>query len=206
MIRVISYIDGFNLYQGLRQSGWKKYYWLDLEGLCQSLLKPGQELVATNYFTSRISSNGKNSSDLQRQNIYLDALQTKALITIHYGHFLQNTKTCFQCNAKWPDYEEKMTDVNIAIQLLSDAYENNFDSAIIISGDSDFTPVIKVVQRKFPFKKIIVVFPPNRHSKSLKNAANAALALGEDKLRQNQFPQIVKRQDGFPLQRPSDWQ
>lgn len=39
MRRVISYIDGFNLYFGLKQKGWRKYYWLDLAALSRSLLK-----------------------------------------------------------------------------------------------------------------------------------------------------------------------
>ena len=30
MSRVVAYVDGFNLYFGLRSKGWKKYYWLDL--------------------------------------------------------------------------------------------------------------------------------------------------------------------------------
>jgi hypothetical protein len=29
--RVIAYIDGFNLYFGLRDSGYRRYYWLDIE-------------------------------------------------------------------------------------------------------------------------------------------------------------------------------
>ena len=31
--RVIAYIDGFNLYFGLKSKGWKRYYWRDLERL-----------------------------------------------------------------------------------------------------------------------------------------------------------------------------
>ena len=28
MNRVIAYIDGYNLYHGLREQGWKRFYWL----------------------------------------------------------------------------------------------------------------------------------------------------------------------------------
>ena len=35
--RVIVYIDGFNLYFGLRSKGWKKYYWLNLKEFSRSL-------------------------------------------------------------------------------------------------------------------------------------------------------------------------
>lgn len=51
--RVAAYIDGFNLYFGIRQNG-RRHLWLDLEGLVQSLLKPHQQLVAVRYFTARV--------------------------------------------------------------------------------------------------------------------------------------------------------
>ena len=40
MSRVIAYVDGFNLYFGLKAKGWKKHYWLDLNGLATSLIVP----------------------------------------------------------------------------------------------------------------------------------------------------------------------
>src|SRR5690606_35973416 len=137
MVRVVSYTDGFNLYFGLKSKGWKRYYWLDLSALSESLLIPGQELQSTHYFTSRLTPTSVNWADKQRQDTYLDALQARNNVFIHYGHYLKKTRECRQCKANWPDYEEKMTDVNIAVQLLADAYDDKFDTAIIISADSD---------------------------------------------------------------------
>lgn len=48
MNRVITCIDGFNLYFGLRRKGWRKYYWLDLVTLSRDLLKLGQICVEIN--------------------------------------------------------------------------------------------------------------------------------------------------------------
>lgn len=73
MNRVMVYVDGFNLYFGLRSKGWKKHYWLDLRALALALLKPGQSLVGVHYFTSRIRANGCNVTDMQRQTTYLEA-------------------------------------------------------------------------------------------------------------------------------------
>ena len=61
MNRVISYIDGFNLYFGLKDKGWKRYYWLDLAALSGALLKPGQTLESTHYFTARLRMAGRKS-------------------------------------------------------------------------------------------------------------------------------------------------
>ena len=53
--RVIAYIDGFNLYHGLRESKLGRYYWLNLQALAENLLRTGKQLVLTKYFTARIS-------------------------------------------------------------------------------------------------------------------------------------------------------
>nr|VFJ52675.1 MAG: NYN domain-containing protein [Candidatus Kentron sp. DK] len=53
-----------------------------------------------------------------------------------------------------------MTDVNIAAQLLCDAYDDHFDTALILSGDSDLNTPVKIILTRFPDKKVIVVFPP----------------------------------------------
>ena len=37
MNRVIAYVDGFNLYYGLRSKEWKQFYWLNIQDLLQQL-------------------------------------------------------------------------------------------------------------------------------------------------------------------------
>ncbi len=55
--RVITYIDGFNLYFGLREKNWRKYMWLDVAEFSQALLLDNQALQQTKYFTSRVRGN-----------------------------------------------------------------------------------------------------------------------------------------------------
>lgn len=85
MNRVITYIDGFNLYFGLRSKNWRRYYWLDLVSLSGNLLKTQQQLDAVHYFTTRIRNNRHNTADMQRQNTYLEALGTLPDLTTHFG-------------------------------------------------------------------------------------------------------------------------
>lgn len=204
MSRTVAYVDGFNLYFGLKSKGWRKYYWLDLPAVAMSLLKPHQILLGTHYFTSRIRLTGNNSPDLLRQNTYIDALKCRGT-QIHEGHFLDKPRHCRQCGAQWLDYEEKMTDVNIAVQMLGDAFDDVFDIALLVSGDSDLTTPIQQIRSRFPKKGIIVVFPPNRHSKQLQKVATGYLSLSEAKLRSNQLPDPVTAANGYSLIRPSTW-
>ena len=41
---------------------------------------------------------------------------------------------------------EKKIDINIAIDIISLAYENAYDTAVLVSGDGDFLPVVKKVK------------------------------------------------------------
>ena len=71
--RVVAYIDGYNLYHGIRDESWQRFLWLDLRLLAKSLLRDSQDLIVTKYFTTRISS---PESKRKRQSEYLEALQT----------------------------------------------------------------------------------------------------------------------------------
>ena len=137
--RVIVYVDGFNLYYGLKDSGLRRYYWLDIQKLAENLLKPNQRLVTVRYFTTRISKTPANPEKQKRQSTYLDALITLPDTRLYYGHYLAKDKHCASCDAVWKTYEEKMTDVNIAVELLVDAQDDKFDTAIIVSGDQQFS-------------------------------------------------------------------
>jgi len=71
MQRVISYVDGFNLYYGLKSQRWQRYLWLDVQALSRKLLKPDQTLVRTKYFTARVSQppdKGEAPEQLHRSN------------------------------------------------------------------------------------------------------------------------------------------
>lgn len=204
MYRVISYIDGFNLYFGLKSAHFKRYYWLDLQALSKQLLKGHQQLEVTRYFTARIRDNGHNAPDRKRQNDYLEALSTRS-IDIQYGHFLEKPRRCRHCQHTWPDYEEKMTDVNLAIQLLTDAFDDAFDIALIVSGDSDMTTPIRRVRERYSHKRLIAAFPPKRHSAELQRAAHGYTRIGRDKLHQSQLPETITKPDGYVLSRPATW-
>jgi uncharacterized LabA/DUF88 family protein len=200
--RVISYIDGFNLYFGLKEAGWKRYYWVDIKKLVTRLLKENQQLIITKYFTARISGPPDKQ---KRQSIFLEALSTLTDFNIYYGHYLSSTITCNRCGRNWRDFEEKMTDVNIATEILTDAFEDKFDTAILISADSDLVPPIRTIKRIYPRKRIVVFFPPKRFSTHLKNSADIQLSIGRGSLVKSQFPDRIRKPDGVILEKPLEW-
>jgi uncharacterized LabA/DUF88 family protein len=201
MDRVIAYIDGFNLYFGLRDLGQKRFYWLNLQVLAQQFLRTDQTLTATKYFTAIV----KQPDDKRlRQKVFLEALQTLSDFQIFYGHFLSDTISCRSCGHTYTTHHEKMTDVNISVEMMKDAFQDHFDVAFLISADSDLVGPIKTVQQLFPRKKIITIFPPKRFSTALTRASTATLHIGRSELAKSMFPEQVGK-NGILLHRPALW-
>ena len=98
-----------------------------------------------------------------------------------------------------------MTDVNIATHMLADAFTDTYDTAILISGDSDLVPPIKAVHQYFPDKAVSVFFPPERHNNTVALAAKGSMILGRKKLSSNQFSDEVEKPGGYKLKKPSEW-
>lgn len=205
MNRLMGYIDGFNLFFGLRESRLQRYYWLDPARLIGNLAKPGQVLVGVRYFSARISPQSSDPSKHLRQQTYLEALETLPLLKAIYGQYLNKSKTCRRCGATWQQPEEKMTDVNIAVQLLSDAIDDAFDTAMIVSGDSDLVPPVEAVRQRFPSKRVVIASPPKRHSALLAATADNAFTIGRKRLADSQLPDQVIKPDGYTLSRPVEW-
>ena len=205
MQRVSVYVDGFNLYYGLKSKGWRRYYWLNLYRLAENLLKPGQRLTLVRYFTARVFIRPDDPEQHERQKVYLEALETLPGLHIHYGYFLPKRGTCPRCGLIRETYEEKMTDVNIAVELLGDAQDDAFDTAIVISGDSDLSGTVETVRRRYSEKRVIVAFPPNRISLRLRQTATASFVIGRDALRDSLLPEQVAKADGFILVKPPQW-
>lgn len=202
--RVVVYIDGFNFYFGMRESHWKCYYWLDFPKLTSFLARKLEDakLAETKYFTARINA---PDSKRRRQNDYLEVLAQRGDIKFYFGNYRNKIITCGACNHPNYLHNEKQTDVNIAVQLIVDAFEDLYDVAIVLSGDSDLVPPIKEVRRLFPTKRILACFPPKRRSKEIRQVCNGEIIIGEADLKHHQLPDEVKRADGHVYRRPEKW-
>jgi len=202
--RVIAYFDGYNLYHGIRDKGWNRFLWLDLPRLAGSFLLDYQDLILTKYFTARISS---PESKRKRQSDYLEALEAHcgASLGMYYGRYQSEPWTCSSCGKTVAVPHEKKTDVNIAVELMTDAFRDEFDTALLVSADSDLVPPILAIKRLFPEKRIVIAFPPARWCVELKNEAHVCIPIGRAKLSASQLPEVVTKIGGQQLLRPSKW-
>ncbi len=212
--RTIVYVDGFNLYFGLRDANLQKCMWLNIHELSRHLCGTGRQLLRTKYFTSRVSGAPKGASSTsikaaeakrKRQSEFLEVLATITGLEITYGHFLAKDADCHACGSVWTKFEEKMTDVNIATSMMTDAFQDQFDHAILVSGDSDLVPPVRAILKLFPEKKIFVAFPPARKSTELKNLASDKIEMFKASLVNSQLPDQVTLPSGRVIVRPADW-
>jgi uncharacterized LabA/DUF88 family protein len=199
--KVIVYVDGFNLYFGIKSKGWARYLWLDLHTMSKGLLTRNQTLMRVKYFTSRIRLPHDKAV---RQNTFLEALQTLPDLDIFYGNYQINKRSCKNCGTVSHIRNEKMTDVNIATEMLTDAFLNRFDTALLISADGDLTTPVERIAKTVG-KRIVIIYPPDRRSFSLEGVATAHMSLGKGHLANSQFPRQVKKADGYMLHRPVAW-
>lgn len=199
--RVMVYVDGFNLYFGIVEAGFIHSKWLNISTLVKSYLTSNQQLVGVKYFTSRITNNPQKQ---KRQTTFIETIETTG-IQIIYGLYKAIDIECRNCGHTWSVSNEKMTDVNISTHLLIDAYSDRYDTAILVSGDSDLVPPIKAVQSNFPDKSVSVFFPPNRHNNTVAAAAKGSLIIGRKRLADSQFPDEIRKTNGFILKKPTGW-
>jgi len=206
--RSIVYIDGYNFYYGaVYQSPHK---WLNLESLFKSLRQ--DDIIQNIYYFTALLDN--NPARMANQREYLGALQTCSLLKIIYGKYKPREKTCTvpHCTHHtriFHTYEEKRTDVNIAIQVLSDVYENKCDRIVIISGDSDLVPVIHKAKELRPDKKI-TVYVPHRDSRrgaavEIRSVADKHKSFPLNMLPLHQFPNQVSDTQERLWNKPSSW-
>lgn len=199
--RVIAYIDGFNLYFGMKEAGYEKCKWLNIEKLVSSILKPNQELIKIKYFTSRVNNNPEKQ---KRQSTYIDAIESTG-VTIIYGKYQNGLEECKRCQNSWKTTKEKMTDVNIATTMIVDAFTDKYDIAMLISGDSDLTPPIKEIHNLFVNKRVFIAFPPKRHNSSMALVAKGSEIIGRKRLVDAQFDLEITGKFGFRLKKPIEW-
>ena len=199
---VIVFIDGFNLYHAIHAfPRYHKYKWLDLSKLANLYTTKNEEIVDILYFTALATW---NQNKVKKHKLFIKANELNG-VNVIFGEFKKRDKFCNLCKRKYQTFEEKQTDVNIAIQLFKLSIENKYDKAIIISGDSDLIPSINAVRKTFPNKQIGVIIPIARRAEELKQACDFYMKMKEKHLLSAIFPQKVKLNEDEFLVCPPEW-
>lgn len=205
------YIDGFNLYYGALQGS--QYRWLNLERL-SSVLFPLDQINRIGYFTAPMQVQNGNGGPRQRQSVYWDALGTLPKVEIIQGTFRYRRKRGRLIDPPITPpkivtisaWEEKKTDVNIATEMIFDAFAKSCEKFVVISNDADLARCIQRLRVDLNVE-VFVVNPSGRPNtpKELINSATDVMLLRDFHLTSSQFPATVMTQHGRAIRKPDRW-
>ena len=207
-MRTYIYVDGFNLYyRSLKRTPYK---WLDLCGLFHDILQPHHDILKIKFFTARVHERPNDLSIPQRQDVYLDALQSYCKeVEVIFGHFQTHIVRAPlahpHSNQRFVEIlktEEKGTDVNLATHLLNDGWLNVYDSAILVTNDSDISEAMRLV-KILPNKSLGLLTPGTGNpSQQLLLHADFHRHIRSRALMNNQLPSPIP---GTNYTKPSSW-
>jgi len=203
MQRVAAFIDGFNLYHSLVNNGCTHLKWLDYRSLASAFILPSKErLVKVIYFSALTPWDREK---MNRHRLYIRALESSG-VEIVFGKFKEVTRKCrADCCKTYKTFEEKETDVNIAVTMLLEAASDTFDKALLFSGDSDMIAGVRALKRLAPHKHVKVVIPYKRCSVDLEHSCHSSARIKLRHLERNQFPDEIALPGGAILTKPSGW-
>jgi uncharacterized LabA/DUF88 family protein len=208
MAKIIFLIDGFNLYHALDYTEsdpnhlrYQRYKWLNLRKLASLYVGKLDTLQEVILFTALATW---DPGKVMRHKLFIRANESVG-VSVVYGEFKRKDRKCRLCNKKYSAFEEKQTDVNIALTLFELAVKDKYDRAVIVSGDTDLIPAIKAVRSTFPHKQIGVIIPVGKASNDMIKTADFRFKMREHHLATSRFPDQINLPDGSTLDCPPNW-
>jgi len=138
--KIFIIIDGSNFYHRLKELKLRNLLSFNYQKFAKLLLRnKTRELALAKYYIGAIKAktNNPKSFELWRnQRILLSCLKNQGF-KIGFGHMLKTDK-----------YHEKGVDVLMAVDMLVGAYENFYDTLILVSSDTDLIPALEKARSK----------------------------------------------------------
>ena len=166
--RIAIFIDGSNLYHSLKNLGISS---IDFQKLI-NLLKRERLLVSVFYYNAPLDIS-IDSKKYWEQQKFFDVLRKIPDFHVILCRLRKHKRIDGSFN-----FEVKGDDVHLTVDLVSGAYENLYDTALIVSGDEDFVPAIKKVQKLG--KKIENIYFSSTSSNYLKKTCNSSFCLDKE--------------------------
>ncbi len=133
--RVAIFIDGSNLYNGMRDNLSSTRF--NLQELVTQLLCK-RKLVRTYYFNAPLTDDYEHELR-EGQQRFFESLRRIPYTTVRLGRLHRRFDGTLV---------EKGIDVAIAVESLSLAYEDAYDTVLLVSGDGDYVQLVEAIKRR----------------------------------------------------------
>jgi len=146
--RVYVFIDGGNLYKSMRDH--LSYTRININRFSEGLCGTSRRLVKICYYNAPLNQQ-ENPSGYKEQQKFFSALRKTSYLELRLGNLRKRERKflCPECQKEttFPYWIEKGVDVRLAVDLLGYAFDDQYDTAILITQDGDFVPAVQEVQR-----------------------------------------------------------
>jgi len=171
--RVMLFIDGGNFEGSCRSIGEHLTHQIDFDKLSSALVRHsnGDSYQGTYFYCSyrpkMMGLPGEEIEKINKKLRFYDALQFKTGYTVRKFRRKVRSETCDQCGKITTFTIEKGVDSNLVADLLTLAWEDAFDIAVVLSDDADMGAAIDYLKRKG--KKVFhASFPRLQHGQEIR--------------------------------------
>ena len=163
--RVMIFIDGSNMYHSLHH--FFKRTNLDIDRFCQKILNK-RRLVRIYYYNAQVGQK-EEPERFKEQKKFLDGVAAIPYMELRLGRLVYNN---------WPNNSpyEKGVDVQLATDMITHSFRENYDTAVLVAGDNDFVGALQAV--KDNGKNVeVALFGKERTSMYLRNVADRVVTI-----------------------------
>ena len=118
------------------------------------------------YYYDAIVEGSHPDHGAQRK--YFDSIDDQYAYTVRLRRLVESSKEGFK---------QKGVDVLMAIDALTKAYRNHYDSGMFMTGDGDFVPLVEAV--KDAGKKTMIIYHPSNCSEDLIRCCDMRISFDE---------------------------
>ncbi len=160
------FIDGSNMYHSL-----KAYYKrtdIDLGCFCRKLVER-RRLVRIYYYNAAVGK-AEEPERYKDQQKFFSSVAAIPYTELRLGRLVYT-------NA-WPNSPpyEKGVDVQLATDMLTHAFKNNYNAAILVAGDNDFVGALQAIKDNGKNAEV-ALFGQERTSRALREVADRVITL-----------------------------
>lgn len=142
-MQVCVFIDGSNFYKSCQRNLGRTD--VNLASFAQMLVGASRSLVRTYYYTSRLPPDA-DATKVAAQQRFFNALNRVPYLELRLGRMVTREDECADCHARHKRYQEKGVDMRIGVDMLALASKNNYDVAVLVTGDGDLREAVQAVK------------------------------------------------------------
>jgi uncharacterized LabA/DUF88 family protein len=160
------FIDGSNMYHSLK--AFFKRTDIDLNIFCQKILDK-RPLVRIYYYNAVVGKE-EEPERFNDQEKFFKSVASIPYTELRLGHLVYTNQ--------WPNSPpfEKGVDVQLATDMITHAFKNNYDVAILVAGDNDFVGAIQAIKDNGKHVEV-ALFGQESTSRQLRDSSDRVITL-----------------------------